>query len=53
MQKLTVGSEWYECLYKDKYSGEIYLELTFYSNVSPSAKDYSLNNAQSFCNFVR
>lgn len=28
------ASEWYEFLYKDKYSGEIYMELTFYSNVS-------------------
>jgi hypothetical protein len=27
-------SEWYEFTYKDKYSGEVYLELTFYSNVS-------------------
>jgi hypothetical protein len=26
--------EWYEFTYKDKYSGEVYLELTFYSNVS-------------------
>jgi hypothetical protein len=27
-------TEWYEFLHKDKYSGEVYLELTFYSNVS-------------------
>ena len=27
-------AEWYEFLYKEKYSGEVYLELTFYSNVS-------------------
>ncbi|WVQ95125.1 hypothetical protein IAU59_002219 [Kwoniella sp. CBS 9459] len=27
--------EWYEFLYKDKYSGEVYLELTFYSNDAP------------------
>jgi hypothetical protein len=26
--------EWYEFSFKDKYSGEVYLELTFYSNVS-------------------
>ena len=26
--------EWYDILYKEKYSGEVYLELTFYSNVS-------------------
>ena len=34
----TMGSslyvEWYEFSFKDKYSGEVYLELTFYSNVS-------------------
>jgi hypothetical protein len=28
--------EWYEFSFKDKYSGEVYLELTFYSNVSCS-----------------
>ncbi|WVQ79745.1 hypothetical protein IAT38_001845 [Cryptococcus sp. DSM 104549] len=27
--------EWYEFTYKDKYSGEIYMELTFYSNDAP------------------
>lgn len=27
-------TEWYEITHKDKYSGEVYLELTFYSNVS-------------------
>lgn len=27
-------AEWYEFSFKDKYSGEVYLELTFYSNVS-------------------
>lgn len=27
-------AEWYELTHKDKYSGEVYLELTFYSNVS-------------------
>lgn len=27
-------AEWYELQYKEKYSGELYLELTFYSNVS-------------------
>jgi hypothetical protein len=31
-----IDVEWYELLYKEKYSGEVYLELTFYSNVSPS-----------------
>ncbi|RSH82261.1 hypothetical protein EHS25_005971 [Saitozyma podzolica] len=30
--------EWYEFSYKDKYSGEIYLELTFYSNDIPPVK---------------
>ncbi|OCF38676.1 hypothetical protein I317_07553 [Kwoniella heveanensis CBS 569] len=30
--------EWYEFLYKDKYSGEIYLELTFYSNDAPPVR---------------
>ena len=30
--------EWYEFLYKEKYSGEVYLELTFYSNVSIAAE---------------
>ena len=29
-------AEWYEFLYKEKYSGEVYLELTFYSNVRVS-----------------
>ncbi|KAI9637599.1 uncharacterized protein MKK02DRAFT_43525 [Dioszegia hungarica] len=30
--------EWYEFTYKDKYSGEVYLELTFYSNEAPPVK---------------
>ncbi|WVR09462.1 hypothetical protein IAU60_006529 [Kwoniella sp. DSM 27419] len=30
--------EWYEFLYKEKYSGEIYLELTFYSNNAPPVR---------------
>ncbi|ORY35735.1 hypothetical protein BCR39DRAFT_511825 [Naematelia encephala] len=30
--------EWYEFLHKEKYSGEIYLELTFYSNDVPPVK---------------
>ncbi|WVN86238.1 uncharacterized protein L203_101399 [Cryptococcus depauperatus CBS 7841] len=30
--------EWYEFLYKDKYSGELYLELTFFSNDPPPVK---------------
>jgi hypothetical protein len=25
--------EWFTLNYKDRYSGEIYLEMTFYSNV--------------------
>lgn len=32
---IAESTEWYEFTYKDKYSGEVYLELTFYSNVSP------------------
>jgi hypothetical protein len=32
--------EWYEFLYKEKYSGEVYLELTFYSNVRRAAVPY-------------
>jgi hypothetical protein len=28
--------EWYDIFYKDKYSGEVYLELTFFSNVRTS-----------------
>lgn len=27
-------ADWYDFQYKEKYSGEIYLELTFFSNVS-------------------
>ncbi|WVW85414.1 hypothetical protein I302_107452 [Kwoniella bestiolae CBS 10118] len=30
--------EWYDFLYKDKYSGEVYLELTFFSNNAPPVK---------------
>ncbi|WWC63502.1 uncharacterized protein I303_106105 [Kwoniella dejecticola CBS 10117] len=30
--------EWYNINYKDKYSGEIYLELTFFSNDAPPVK---------------
>ncbi|WVQ68451.1 uncharacterized protein L199_006659 [Kwoniella botswanensis] len=30
--------EWYDFLYKDKYSGEVYLELTFFSNDAPPVK---------------
>ncbi|ORX38332.1 hypothetical protein BD324DRAFT_620459 [Kockovaella imperatae] len=30
--------EWYEFTYKEKYVGEIYLELTFYSNDAPPVK---------------
>lgn len=29
-----IHAEWYDIMYKEKYSGEVYLELTFYSNVS-------------------
>ena len=32
--KLGEVDEWYDILYKEKYSGEVYLELTFFSNVS-------------------
>jgi hypothetical protein len=32
-----ISVEWYEFSFKDKYSGEVYLELTFYSNVSHQA----------------
>jgi Ca2+-dependent lipid-binding protein len=34
---LTKGEtdEWFTLMYKDKYAGEVYLELTFWSNVSP------------------
>lgn len=31
--KLGEVDEWYDILYKEKYSGEVYLELTFFSNV--------------------
>lgn len=31
--RLTYHSEWFTLLNKDKYSGEVYLELTFWSNV--------------------
>lgn len=31
-------TEWYEFSYKEKYSGEVYLELTFYSNNAPPVK---------------
>ena len=34
-------SEWYDILYKEKYSGEIYLELTFYSNVNLASMNVS------------
>ncbi|KAL1405816.1 hypothetical protein Q8F55_007494 [Vanrija albida] len=30
--------DWYELKYKDKYAGELYLELTFYSNAAPPVK---------------
>ncbi|WWD19239.1 hypothetical protein CI109_103697 [Kwoniella shandongensis] len=30
--------EWYDFTHKDKYSGEIYLEMTFYSNDAPPIK---------------
>jgi hypothetical protein len=30
---LRCYSEWFTLLNKDKYSGEVYLELTFWSNV--------------------
>ncbi|WRT68597.1 uncharacterized protein IL334_005575 [Kwoniella shivajii] len=30
--------EWYEFLYKDKYSGEVYLEMTFFSNGVPPVR---------------
>ncbi|KAF8332771.1 uncharacterized protein EI90DRAFT_3288948 [Cantharellus anzutake] len=37
---LTKGEtdEWYPLTYKGKYSGEIYLEMTFWSNARPPAK---------------
>ncbi|PVF98059.1 hypothetical protein CPB86DRAFT_759193 [Serendipita vermifera] len=37
-ESLTKGEtdEWYTLMNKDKYSGEVYLEMTFWSNVSPS-----------------
>ena len=41
--------EWYTFTHKDKYSGEIYLELTFYSNVSIS----SLSERQADCRMLR
>ncbi|KAK4689162.1 hypothetical protein P7C73_g936, partial [Tremellales sp. Uapishka_1] len=30
--------EWYEFQYKEKYSGEVYLELTFFSNDAPPVR---------------
>ncbi|WWC90567.1 uncharacterized protein L201_005503 [Kwoniella dendrophila CBS 6074] len=30
--------EWYDITYKEKYSGEIYLELTFFSNDAPPVR---------------
>ena len=30
---LTAVPEWFTLMSKDKYSGEVYLELTFWSNV--------------------
>ncbi|TYJ52127.1 hypothetical protein B9479_007281 [Cryptococcus floricola] len=30
--------EWYEFQYRDKYSGEVYLELTFFSNDAPPVR---------------
>ena len=30
---LTYGIEWFTLMHKDKYCGEVYLELTFWSNV--------------------
>lgn len=28
--------EWYTLTYKDRFAGKVYLEMTLYSNVSPS-----------------
>lgn len=33
---VDVFSEWFVLSYKDKFSGEVYLELTFWSNVRRS-----------------
>ncbi|KAG8831745.1 hypothetical protein FRC17_002628 [Serendipita sp. 399] len=40
---LTKGEtdEWFTLMNKDKYSGEIYLELTFWSNEKPPEKSHS------------
>lgn len=32
--QLTGLAEWFTLMYKEKYCGEVYLELTFWSNVS-------------------